>query len=450
MQINFEKFVYLQIFLYLCTRKMTKKLSDIWKSPSVRNVGKLLSANVFAQAVGLLVYPVLTRLYSPEDFGLFALFSSLASTIALIGTANYQNAIILPKSDKHAIGIFHVGLGCIIATTLFVILTIPFGSKIANLFNEPRLTSWYWELPIYVFVLGLWSLITNWYIRKKHFSGTATYQISQSFTNIAGKIGFGYYHPSAGGLISASVIGTTLSLLLNILHNWKKSLSHLLRIDSATTVSVAKEYRNFPLYSLPQTLINQISCQMPVWLLLPAFGAVYIGWWNMALMLAVTPLSFISKALYQVFYASMTEKVHQKTSFRKFYHQFIGGSYLLILPLFTILWFILPSLTEWLLGNEWRITGEYIRWLLPWLSVNLLNSSVGFIPDIFFRQRAVLVFEIVQFILRTSTVIIAIITKNFMWGVIGYAMSSCVIGIAQLIWYDRLIAQYERSLQTNS
>ena len=75
-------------------------LSDMLRSSGVRNFAKLFSANVVAQAIGLLVYPILTRIYSPEDFGLLNLFLSIGNVLVILSTMEYYNAIVLPSEDK--------------------------------------------------------------------------------------------------------------------------------------------------------------------------------------------------------------------------------------------------------------------------------------------------------------------------------------------------------------
>ena len=72
------------------------------KSSGVRNFTKLLSANVVAQVIGLVVYPILTRMYAPEDFGLLNLFMSIGGVLAILSTAEYYYAIVLPKEEKDA------------------------------------------------------------------------------------------------------------------------------------------------------------------------------------------------------------------------------------------------------------------------------------------------------------------------------------------------------------
>ena len=72
-------------------------------SEFVRNSAKLLSAGVIAQAIGILIYPILTRIYAPEDFGLLNLFQSIAGVLIILSTAEYQYAILLPKEDAQVV-----------------------------------------------------------------------------------------------------------------------------------------------------------------------------------------------------------------------------------------------------------------------------------------------------------------------------------------------------------
>ena len=84
------------------------KLHNFISSANVRNVGKLLSANVVAQVIGLIVYPILTRMYAPEDFGLMNLFVSISGILVILSTAEYYNAIVLPKKDSEGVWVAYL------------------------------------------------------------------------------------------------------------------------------------------------------------------------------------------------------------------------------------------------------------------------------------------------------------------------------------------------------
>ena len=95
-------------------------IRNLIQSSGVRNFTKLLSANVVAQVIGLLVYPILTRIYAPEDFGLLNLFLSIGGVLTILSTAEYYYAIVLPKNQKDAISVLYVGLGCLLFVSLLI------------------------------------------------------------------------------------------------------------------------------------------------------------------------------------------------------------------------------------------------------------------------------------------------------------------------------------------
>ena len=149
---------------------MKEWIQKIAHSELVRNSAKLLTANVVAQAIGLLVYPILTRLYTPEDFGLLNLFLSIGGVLVLLSTAEYQYAIVLPKKDEDARGLVHICGFLLLITTGIVLLSVPFSKPIAHLFNTPELANWYWLMPLFVLAMGLWNILNYWYIRRKAYS----------------------------------------------------------------------------------------------------------------------------------------------------------------------------------------------------------------------------------------------------------------------------------------
>ena len=158
---------------------MNRFLSFI-SSSGVRNVLKLLSANVVAQVIGLVVYPFLTRMYSPEDFGLLNLFLSIGNVLVVLALADYYYSIVLPKEERQASSLVHASLILLVLTTGLLAVSIFFSKQVAHLFNSPHLAEYYWLLPIYVFIMGLWNILNYWYIRQKRFGSISTYQVSQN------------------------------------------------------------------------------------------------------------------------------------------------------------------------------------------------------------------------------------------------------------------------------
>ncbi len=426
------------------------KLREIIESSNVRNVAKLLSANVVAQVIGLVVYPLLTRIYSPEDFGLLNLFLSIGVVLVIFGTAEYQYAIVLPKEEKKAAAIVHVGLILLLFTTIITAISVGWTKDIAELFNSPALGKYYKYLPVFVFVSGAWNLLNYWYIRQKMYPRISGYQMSQSALLAGTKLGFGYCKITEGGLIYSSIIAPLIAIAISIAIAWRKCITPLVQFNLKDTITRAKEYRNFPLFTLPRSLINVIANQLPILLLTPIFGTERIGLWSMSLLLGFVPINMLTKAFYQVLYQHTAERVHNHQSISATFRQFTRWCTVIIIPMFMGLYWILPDLSAWLLGEVWYDAGEYIRWMLPWLFCTLITASIGFLSDVFFQQKVGLYFEIALAVMRITGLAIGIYYNDFVVAIAAYSIGSAIAIASQWIWLTTLVRKYERSIVSST
>ena len=426
----------------------TKQIQTLFRSAGVRNFAKLLSANVVAQAIGLFVYPVLTRLYAPDDFGLLNLFLSIGGVLVILATAEYQYAIVLPKDDNQARAVFHVGGLVLISVVLLTGLSVVFSRPIAIVFDTPSLARYYWLMPFYVAVSGLWVLLNYYYTRQRQFGRISRYQLSQSVLNAGAKMSFGFAGVLQSGLLLSTVLAPLLSLAMSIAAAWKQDLRQLLHIDKDECRAVAREYANFPKYSLPRALVNNLSGALPSLLLTPFFGLANLGFWGMALTLAFRPLNMISQSLYQVLFENTAQRVNQRLSIRPTILRFLCLTLLVAVPCFAVLYFVLPVLTRWLLGAEWEISGHYIRVMLPWLLMSVLVAPVCFLSDIFKKQKIGLYLEVLLIVLRLLGLGIGIWQHSFFYAIAGYSIAGAIVIGVQLLWYLSLVRNYERGLQT--
>lgn len=422
---------------------MKQIVAKIVQSPSARNVGKLLSANVIAQAIGILIYPILTRLYSPEDFGLLSLFTSIGGVLIILSTLEWYNAIVLPKREEEARAIVHLSLLSLVVLTILLCLTIPFARPIAALFKSPNLAKYYWLLPLYVCLMGSWNVLNYWYIRRKAYGRISGYQISQSVFSAGYKTGFGWFGILNAGLLYSSILSPLCSLMISISLSAKKNLCSLLKWDGEECKKAASLYANFPKYSAPRALLNNLSGNLPILVLSPAFGLTEIGFIGMALTLALMPIQIIVRSIYQVLYQYMAQRVSNKQKIHALLLKYVYTVALIIIPSFIVLYIFLPWLTAILLGKAWYITGEYIRILLPWIAMIVLTSSTNFIPDIFGKQRTLLWVEIVYLLLRVAALLVGIYSASIIVALQLFSLVGFIVLFGQLIWFIALAYKHD-------
>jgi O-antigen/teichoic acid export membrane protein len=428
----------------------TKKYKAMMDSEFVRNSAKLLSAGVIAQAIGILIYPILTRIYAPEDFGLLNLFQSIAGVLIILSTAEYQYAILLPKEDAQAKKCLHVGTTVLIGTFALCALSIPFAQPIAQQFNAPELARWYWTLPLLVLFSGGWSLLNYWHTRNKNYTLASTYQISKSLLNAGLKWGLGIIGFIKGGLIIATVVSAILSFLLNLARSMRKYKCRLASLLPKPDKQTAVTYQNFPKFALPRTLFNYVSANLPFFLLTPFFGLEETGFFGMALTLAFTPISLINGSIYQVLFQQVSEKVNNKQSIIGTFRNFYRRVCLVVPPIGILLFILLPFLTKLLLGEAWNTTADYIRMMLPWLFASLLAGPTCFITDIFMKQKETLYVEFTLLIVRAASLTYGIMTHDIHVAILGFCGVTFLIFSAQVFWFYSIAKKYESTLPDKS
>lgn len=425
---------------------MKQFVSKIWHSSSARDVGKLLSANVVAQAIGLLIYPILTRLYSPEDFGLLNLFVSIVNVAVLVATADYQSAIVLPKEENKARALVHLCLFILVAISAFICCSIPFARPIAQLFSAPDLAHYWWMMPLAIFGLGVWNILNYWYIRRKAFTRISGYQITQSVFSASGKIGFGIQSWLQSGMIVAAVFAPLLSLAISIGLAWKKHIQELLLVDWNQTKVVAREYANFPKFSLPKALVNAVSISLPIWILTPQFGLEPIGQLSLAMMATILPFSLFARACNQVLFQRISVAVQQRQSIYSVLQTFIFWTSVAMIIGMTIVYVFLPELVTMIFGAKWIDSADIMRRLFPYLMLTPICGSICFLSDVFGKQKIAMWLETGYTLALVVILMLGIHFCGFATCVSLFAWTKFAYLAIQLVWLLTLVRTYHKSI----
>lgn len=414
----------------------------------IKNSARLLSANVIAQAIGLVVYPILTRLYTPEDFGLLHLFLSIGGILVILANAEYHYAIVRVKEEReaHLLLVLELLLICFISG--LTLISTCFSPWIARWFKAPNLANWFWLMPLFVFTAASWNVLNYWYIRTNSFHRLSGYQYSLTCSTTLSKLGFGYGRLLQGGLIVSTVIGQTFSVILSIVLSWKKSIRDLIHIrtNDIEIKHISQQYKTFPCYNLPRTFLNYIIGQLPVLLLTPLFGQANVGHWGMAILLGFSPIAMINKSINQVLYSHITKLVHQNEHIAPLFKRFTIYAFICIILGGALLYWLMPSIVGLLLGKQWLQTANILRWMLPWISVTVLAGSTAFVFDLFLCQKQGLFAEILLAIGRCTGLTLGIVKQSFMGAVIGYCVGSCIAVIIQYLWIIYIVQRYEHTL----
>ena len=147
---------------------MIKKFKS--RSEFSRNVLTLMTGTSIAQAIPIAVSPILTRIYTPEEFGSFALYMTIVSLLSILVTGRYELAIMLPKKDEDAINLVALSIliSFIISVFVFLIVFI-FNTEITDWLANKAISSWLYLIPLSIFFSGLYQSLYFWNNRLDTF-----------------------------------------------------------------------------------------------------------------------------------------------------------------------------------------------------------------------------------------------------------------------------------------
>lgn len=323
-----------------------------------------MTGTAFAQALPIAVSPILTRLYSPEEFGLAALYMSCVSVMAIIATGRYELAITLPSSDEDAANVvtFTLKLSALISILLYLPIFL-YGQTLAQLLGNPTLTPWFYLLPVSVLVTTSFNVFQYWCNRKSQYRAMSANRIQNvalgSGLNVA--LGLG---KTAGGMILGSAIGQAMAAVFIGRRVWKANQTVFSKTTKQAELAIANRYADHPKHIAPAQLLGTVAVQIPVFMIGSVYSLATLGFFSMSYRMVSLPSSLIAGAIGDVYRQQISAAYIERGEFRQIFINTLKWTALLALPPFAFAYFIAPVIFEWVFGSGWRVAGEYAQILV--------------------------------------------------------------------------------------
>ena len=411
------------------------------KNEIVRNCTTLLSGTAVAQCITFLAYPIIARLYSSEDFGLYTTILSYIDILVILSTARYEQAIMISKNKKEIAAI--VKLCRIMCLAVSAIIAIVACTILA--FNEAsKLDMLILFIPLLVFFNGQYRIYLLLFNKYKEFKQIAFSDISTNLSGTVLKIALGIMGLFRMGLPIATVLGRIVG---NINYHLRMRKIALPQPDKGCITAMIKKHRNFPLYSMPKDFINSFSANLPFTLLAIYFDEAYIGLFAMAFTFTFRPMNLINSAYERVLYERISTKYLNHQPIVKDIVRFFGYNYAVLTPLFVIAFIFAQPILTFILGAEWAASATYFRYMLPWIYTMLISSSISFIPNVFGTQRTEAIMYLVLFVVRLAALGLGIYADSFRLSILLFCSTGTLFSIILTIWYFRLISAYDKRIQ---
>lgn len=383
---------------------------------------KLTSSNVLLYVLPLIVTPILSRVYLPEDFGDWGVFSSTIIILSVILLGGYEYAIIRCEDNE----VEHM---CAVAGLTGVIITIGVGVLwcIGRLLDISYFVNFPSILLLYLLITVFLVILQNLANREKKYGLMSVVNISMGGLQALLRILFGTLILIPFGLIHGTVWAHLFALII-IIVGFRGILSKL-RYSSYNLKSIRiffVKYKKFPLYDAPSSLLAFATFNLPIIILSLYYNKADIGCYSMVIQLLLLPVSFIGAAIGKVYYQQISVcqsyEISNKTLKVLNFSLLISSLPLIIICLGG------DYLITIFLGSKWEMAGIVALCLSIWSVPTIITQPVMSIYRASGKQDRMLLLNIVYFLLGIGSLLIVCHLKlSLKLTIVIYAVM-CAIG----------------------
>ena len=405
----------------------------------------LMGGNVLAQVIALAAYFVLTRIYSPEDYGLFNIFYSYIEVFIILSTCKYELAVVVASDEREAAAVsrFALRLNTLVSVGL---LTVALALWLLGALpgNFAQLGWMVLLIPPMVFFCGTSRIYSFLYNRFHRYAQIALSENVNAGAGALMKMLFGWLGMMPAGLPVGTVLGQAASNL-----NYRIGLRRLAlpATDASEQRAAAAQHRNFPRYVATTDFVNTVSANLPFLWLAVYFNRADVGLFGLALTFSRQPVLLLCSAFERVLYARGAEAVRERRALRPMVLKFVAIVNAVAVPLCVAAWFLAEPLFSFGFGSRWEGCGVYVQALLPWVWLTLTANSLMFVANIFSTQRTEFIFYLVQLALRVGVIVAGIVRHDFLLAIRLFSVVSAVVCLALLVWYLWQVVRYDRQLK---
>jgi len=350
----------------------TLDLDAVKPSPLRRGFLLLLGGTTAGQIALVVAAPILARLYTPEQFGVFGVLLALAAVATSVACLRFDLAIPLPdrlRDSKSLVFLCLLVLGGVVIA--LVVLSAPMVQLSESVWPDIVIGGWIWFVPALVTLTTSYTVLSQLAVRLQAYPVIGRTTVVQ---NVGTVVSQALSSSLAAGLMWGALAGRTLGI-------WSLLVSTGIRPRDypgrRQLLALSREYWRFPVLFAPFALLNALGGQLVVLVLPSLFGATATGQYVMAVRILSLPAAVVGAAAGQVFLGELARvRWTSKATVLRLYLRWslgLGGAALLLfLGALTA-----PAVFSFVLGEDWRVAGECALILAAGVAAGLVASPLA-------------------------------------------------------------------------
>jgi O-antigen/teichoic acid export membrane protein len=400
----------------------------------------LAGSEIVAQVILIGVTPILTRVYSPAEFGQYEFFKTSALLLVVIGFLNYDASIYSSKNDKERINsvclsVFVLFAICTIASAVLFVLNDFF----VQFFQTKIKNGWFWSLPVYAFFAALTNLMLVALTKYGSFKLISSIKIIVSILGASTQLFFGWLNLGYWGLVYSTIMVQMIAFILYFKPFYVQYKGDFKDFSLKSSKIIMKTYWRLPFIVFPGNFLNNLVQSLPVFFL-GRVDSQILGYYGLAQRIIGFPLKLVTAAVQRLYVKELTDEIEKTgigvNAYKKNLKIYGMIAFVLILGLLTFTKPLLPIL----FGNEWLPAVPFAVVLGILFSVRFIFGGLSFVMvlgkapiidiywQVFFAVGMTLSFLVCEsleaspFITMLSYVLVGVFSY-LVYGVISYTLA---------------------------
>ena len=391
----------------------------------LKNILSVSGLTFISQAISLLTTPILSRVFSPKDYGEIAIYTSIIAVMEACASLSYASGIALDKSLKEAKATTQL---CIVITCAVGFLGMLVVGTV-NIFSPGNalLRLFIIALPIMVIFPDVSAAYEGWLKRCKKYNYIGILNIINVVLTFGMSLAMGLLGYKSSGLIIARCISAILFACIVYLIVVRTTEYKKLSVSIDEIKKQAIVHKRFPLFQMPFIVMNSFSGQLPTIIMTSFFPAEEIGSYSKASSISAIPSQVIGKSVGTVFYQEgalldSEEELQRVSVFTYKRLLLLGGLLAFSLASFG------PIVFGFVLGEQWYQAGIYSAIIAPLVAAVFINQPLSHILFIKQKQHMGIIIGVIMLIVRSVTLLLTVLIKlNFSEMLYVYSIVSTIM-----------------------
>ena len=380
-----------------------------------RSITKLLASATAGRLLALLVTPALTRIYSPDVYGLASVFISIILIVLPIATLRLELAIPISEDESEARNIAQVAL---LSTFFFALIGGAALVALDVMGVSPGAMAGFggalYLLPLGLLICSLNEVLVAFAIRAGRVTNIARAQLAQVVAGLVTKLLGGILSPAPLPLIAGQIVQQGGGLVLLSRSSGRMVLSFELgRSFWRDVIGVLKRFTDFPMIRMPSQLIQVISAKAPVLILAASFSVEFAGQFALAFSLLAVPVMLLGNSAGSALYAEICRfSLTQKREMRSKVLALLAWLAVAALPPVLILWLFGRHLFPIIFGEDWALAGAVASTMSWYLYLQILASPIMHVFTVLRLSKSVLLISVIRLLLTLGVFYAAAVTEH--------------------------------------